>query len=74
MKESATTLDGLRKSLPPMVARHDIENYLGGIVSRGHLQNLDSQGKGPKKVRIGKKIGYLREDLVDWLIARSTEQ
>ena len=69
--KAVSNLEGLKQSLPPLIARHNIDKYLGGIVSRGYLQNLDSSGKGPKKTKIGKKVGYLREDLVDWLISRT---
>jgi len=69
--KAVLSLEGLKNSLPPLVARHDIDKYLGGVVSRGYLQNLDSLGKGPRRIKIGKKVGYLREDLVDWLISRT---
>lgn len=69
---STPNFESLRKALPPMIARHDIERYLGGVISRGYLQNLDSEGKGPKKCRIGKKVGYMRDDLISWLEARSS--
>lgn len=35
--------------------------------SRGTMQNLDSEGKGPKSVVIGGKVAYRRDDLVEWL-------
>ena len=60
----------LRTTLPPIIARSEIETYLGGIISKGYMQNLDSEGKGPKRIKIGKRCGYLREDLVDWLKLR----
>jgi len=61
----------LLSSLPPIVPRHQIEHYLPGFISRGYLANLDSLGLGPRKIRIGSKIGYLREDLISWLKKRS---
>lgn len=65
-------LSGLLKTLPPIVPRKDIDRYIGGIVSKGYLANLDSQGKGPRKFRCGRNVGYLREDLVAWLEERSS--
>ncbi|TVM14162.1 hypothetical protein DPQ33_17775 [Oceanidesulfovibrio indonesiensis] len=65
------SLSSLLNSLPPIVARSDIEKHLGGIISRGYLENLDSEGKGPRRIRVGKRVGYLREDLVEWLEKRS---
>jgi len=35
--------------------------------SKGTMQNLDSEGRGPKAVVIGGKVAYRREDLVEWL-------
>ena len=40
-----------------MIARKDIDRYLGGIISKGYLANLDSKGEGPPKVKIGKNVG-----------------
>ena len=65
-------LSGLLDSLPPIVPRHRIENYLSGVISRGYLQNLDSLGKGPRKVLVGRKVVYMREDLITWLRSRMT--
>lgn len=67
----------LLKSLPPIVARNQIERYLGGLISRGYLENLDSEGKGPRRIKVRVtgsrgRVGYLREDLVRWLSERAT--
>ena len=65
-----TDLSTLRDKLPPVVSRSQIDRYLGGLISCGYLQNLDSEGKGPRRIRLGRKIGYLREDLIAWLEER----
>jgi len=64
-------LSELLRTLPPVIPRKDIDRYLGGLVSKGHLANLDSQNKGPRKFKCGRNVGYLRADLVDWLTQRS---
>lgn len=64
-------LSELLKTLPPVVPRKDIDRYLGGLVSKGYLANLDSQGKGPRKFTCGRHVAYLRADLVEWLSLRS---
>jgi len=64
-------LSELLKTLPPVIPRKDIDRYLGGLVSKGYLANLDSQNKGPRKFKCGRNIGYLRNDLVEWLSLRS---
>jgi hypothetical protein len=63
-------LEKLQETLPPVIARNKIGFYLGGLLSKGHMQNLDSRGTGPKRMKIGKRCGYLREDLIDWLKSR----
>jgi hypothetical protein len=68
MKEK---LDTLKNSLPPIIARSKIGKYLGGMLSSRYLQNLDAAGRGPERIRLGGKVGYLREDLVRWLEERS---
>lgn len=35
--------------------------------SRGTMQNLDSEGRGPESFMLGGKIGYRRGPLVEWL-------
>ncbi len=61
------TLNALEKILPPIVARKDIEYYLGGLISRSYLACLDSKGKGPKSIKMQRRVAYLREDLLSWL-------
>ncbi len=60
-------LNKLQETLPPVISRNKISHYLGGLLSVGYMANLDSEGKGPKRIRIGKRCGYLREDLIAWL-------
>ncbi len=66
----AVDLSELRRTLPPVVARKKIDYYLGGIISKSYLANLDCYNEGPPKVKIGKNVGYLRDPLVDWLESR----
>lgn len=58
----------------PIVARHKIEEFSGGTLSRGYLANLDSQGLGPKgKVTVGGRVAYDVELLVEWMRGRCKE-
>lgn len=50
-----------------MVARKDINTHLGGLISSGYLANLDSKGRGPRALKSGRRVAYIREDLVEWL-------
>ncbi len=57
-----------------MVARTEIERFTGGIISEKYLANLDSQGKGPEgRIRVGRKIAYPVDRLIEWLASRATE-
>ena len=70
MKKGQLDLSELRRTLPPFIARKKFEQYLGGIFSVSYMQNLDSRGEGPPKIKIGRNVGYLRDSLIDWLEAR----
>ena len=62
----------LAEKLPPIIARSQIEKLLGGVISAKRLANLDSLGEGPKpRMRIGRKIAYRTEDLLNWLASRA---
>ena len=64
-------LKHLADSLPPIIARDHIERLLGGVISSKYMANLDSLGSGCKRMRIGRKIAYRTEDLLEWLESRS---
>ena len=71
-KESTFIVDlsELRRTLPPVVARKKLDYYLGGLISKGYMANLDCTNSGAPKIKIGKSVGYLRDPLVDWLESR----
>ncbi|MBI4595131.1 MAG: hypothetical protein HY730_02005 [Candidatus Tectomicrobia bacterium] len=61
----------IQAEYPGCIARTAIPRATGGLLSKGHMQNLDSQGLGPKRLKIGKRSGYITSDFLDWLEARS---
>lgn len=61
----------LESNLPLIIARSEVPRLLGGLISSGRLANLDSEGSGPPKVRLGRKIGYPRGPFVAWMRSRS---
>lgn len=64
----------LEKALPPLVAREAIAKYTGHLYSPTTMAAYDSRGKGiPNPVRLGKKIAYTKENLINWLISRLEE-
>lgn len=58
------------KNAPEIIARTHVPALLGGLISRGHLQNLDCKGLGPRRIMVGRRVGYLKADLIDWLNGR----
>ena len=58
-----------------MVAREKIGSFTGGVITPGHMANLDSRGEGPPRIiRIGRKAAYDVEDLICWLEDRAQEE
>ena len=69
--KTGTDLSALHSKLPPVIAREQVPKLLGGVISSKTLANLDSEGKGPKRIRVGRKVAYITEDLLHWLEART---
>lgn len=61
----------LEQALPPIIARVEIQRYAPGLISASRLANLESQGKGPRTIKLGRKAGYTRKDFIDWISTRS---
>jgi hypothetical protein len=64
----------MKKTWPStLVARSEVGRFSGGVISPPYLANLDSKGEGPaERIRVGRKICYPVNALVDWLKERST--
>lgn len=55
-----------------VVAREKIQEFTGGAISPGRIANLDSVGQGPPgRIRMGRKICYPVNELVEWLERRT---
>lgn len=64
--------DRLAVSWPsPIVARAQVGKFSGGLLHARTLANLDCLGRGPRKVSLGRKVGYDRDDLVRWMKERA---
>jgi len=59
--------------LPPLIGRSEVHKFFPGILTPKTLANLASQGLGPPYFKIGRKIVYRTEDLLDWLQSRAVE-
>lgn len=57
----------------PLVARDQriLDQFAGGLLNARTLANADSAGTGPRgKLRIGRKVAYPVDSLVEWMKAR----
>jgi hypothetical protein len=60
----------LEKTLPPILSRTEVPKLTGGLISAGRLANLDCLGLGPRRITLGRKVGYTRADFIAWMRAR----
>jgi len=63
-------IESLEEVLPVVLWRHRWPEYrekYGLPFARGTMQNRDSEGRGPKAGKVGKRIYYRREDFLEWL-------
>jgi hypothetical protein len=61
----------LEKTLPPVFARSEVSRLFPGMISPGRLANLEKEGKAPRKISMGRKVGYTRGDFIAWMRARN---
>ncbi len=58
----------LERALPAVFSREEAARHMGGLLRAKTLSNLDAAGKGPKKVRIGKKkVAYEKHSFMKWV-------
>ena len=61
--------DILLSEMPPVVARKNVSQFLGGMVDMRTLANADAKGMGPEVAyAVGRNVVYRREALVDWFM------
>lgn len=55
-----------------IVARQEVKQFSGGVLSSKSMANLDSKKQGPPgSFRIGRKICYPVDSLIEWMEGRS---
>jgi hypothetical protein len=54
-----------------IVARSEIRRFTGGLYSGRYIANLDSLGKGPPRITIGRRVAYPIQGLIAWLQKRT---
>ena len=59
----------LQPALPPIIARREVDRFLGGAVSWKTLKNADSAGNGPVVAyRVGRGVAYETASLLEWVV------
>jgi len=53
-----------------IVTRTALPIFTGGLVAESYQANLDSQGQGPERIKIGRKVAYSTRVYTDWLKTR----
>ena len=67
--EEKEFVDAMLDKLPPVIARHQVDRFLGGLVSPFTVKNADLAGTGPEVAwRVGNKVAYKTDSLVGWLV------
>lgn len=65
-------IEAVMPHLPPVIARSEVDRFLGGIISPYTIKNADLAGNGPEIAwKVGKKVAYKTESLLLWIAERS---
>ena len=64
---SPEVLETIRKNMPDMFLRKDVERVLYGLLSRTTLATLESKKCGPPSYRAKQRTIYLKETFMPWL-------
>lgn len=68
-EEQLEFIESLLTELPPVIARKQIDKFLGGVVAAQTLANADGQGEGPEiAYKVGRSIVYKTEPLLRWIV------
>jgi hypothetical protein len=61
----------LAEKLPPVIARKQIDKFLGGVVAPQTLCNADHKGEGPEAAyMVGRSVAYETISLLVWIVRR----
>lgn len=67
-----TNLSSLAQKWPSaIVSRSQVGVFTGGLINPRTLANQDALGKGPERIRVGRKIAYRADVLCRWLEEKS---
>jgi len=63
-----TQIQNATEELPRLLSIAEARAALGGI-SKSKWHAITAEGKGPKRIKIGRSVHYLASDLREWLEA-----
>ncbi|MDR0677059.1 MAG: hypothetical protein LBF57_00015 [Holosporaceae bacterium] len=71
--QDGDSLDKLKEKWPsPFVSRDRIGEFTEGLFKQSSMNTLDARGTGiQKRYRIGNRVFYETDSVVDWLKARA---
>jgi len=59
-------INKLTESMPPVFTRKELPKLLGGILTVGHICNLDAAKQGPPRLRLKRHVIYERDSFLEW--------
>lgn len=76
MNDKTFDLNELAINWPSRIVPRDqkcLDRFSGGLLNQRSLANADCLGKGPRgKMRIGRKVAYPVDSLIEWMKERQT--
>ena len=67
-------LQSLKKHWPSsIVARTAVSEFSGGLLEPKTMANHDSNGEGPARSTLGRKVFYQVDDLIVWMETRTND-
>jgi hypothetical protein len=56
----------LKESMPPVFTRKELPKLLGGILTVGHMSNIDAAKLGPPRMRLKRHVIYEKDSFLEW--------
>ena len=57
----------LAEALPAMIPAQKLASHLGDVYTNKYFSNLRWMGKPPRSYKLGRKVIYLKDDIISWL-------
>ena len=57
----------LAEMLPVVIPAPELAGHLGNVYTSKYFSNLRWMGKPPRSYKLGRKVIYLKDDIISWL-------